>query len=244
MEVHAILGKSPALLGKMIFSVPLKKIILYVDNKNSAECQVKHFRNLYANFNPESEFPVTQFIEIPSLDDRSSLADVTLKMSQILQEKEHKSGDSVLFYSGTLPHLMVLFSSLNIGNIMSFSNGEFTIEGSSPASYQSVEFEVDEFFSIHGIKFSVSDGKINLRYKDIDLEVPKTLEEIYLDNQGILSFKWKSFSNSSKNRKEFTSFVLNLRTIIGAHSSRNIVENSVLQNWLKHIEFPFMEEEE
>ena len=241
MEVHAILGKSPALLGKMIFSVPLKKLILYVDNKNSAKRQVKHFRNLYANFNPESEFPVTQFIEIPSLDDRSSLADVTLKMSQILQEKEHKSGDSVLFYSGTLPHLMVLFSSLNIGNIMSFSNGEFTIEGSSPASYQSVEFEVDEFFSIHGIKFSVSDGKINLRYKDIDLEVPKTLEEIYLV---IISFKWKSFSNSSRNRKEFTSFVLNLRTIIGAHSSRNIVENSVLQNWLKHIEFPFMEEEE
>ena len=110
MEVHAILGKSPALIGKMIFSVPLKKIVLYVDNKNFAKRQVKRFRNLYANFNPELEFPVTQFIEIPSLDDRSSLADVALKMSQILQEKEYKNGDSVLFYSGTLPHLMVLFS--------------------------------------------------------------------------------------------------------------------------------------
>ena len=80
-------------------------------------------------------------------------------MSQILQEKEHKSGDSVLFYSGTLPHLMVLFSSLNIGNIMSFSNGEFTIEGSSPASYQSVEFEVDEFFQFMASSFQSVMGK-------------------------------------------------------------------------------------
>ena len=243
MEVHAILGKSPALLGKMIFSVPLEKIVLYVEDKTVAKKQMKRFRNLYDKFNPDSDFPLTQYIVIPRLDDRSSLADVTLKMSQILQENQNLEGDKVLFYSGTLPHLMVLFSSLNIANIMSFSNGDFTIEGSSPATYHSVEFEVDDFFTIHGVTFSVSEGKIKLTYRDKDLKIPPTLEGISLDDQGILCFNWKPCSNSRK-RKEFTTFVLNLRTIIGNHSSRNVVENSVLQNWLKHIEFPFMEEEE
>jgi hypothetical protein len=244
MHIHAVMGKSPGLLAKMLFAIEeINKLTLYTNNKKRSKKDLSYIRTEFKLRYPHRIFPYITYIHIPKLDDSSSLSQVFKQMNELCKTQLKVDKNAVLFYSGTIPHLMALMSSLKFSNIMTYTQNFFVITGSQSSHFSAPIFDYHDFLAVHGLSHNHENHEIKKSDNQYPIRIPETLDAIEMNEEGKLLFKWGKVK-TSRQRKEFILFVHEIRNVIGAHASKHIVDNPVLINWLKHVDLPFMEEEE
>ena len=234
MNLHFVQGKSIPLWCKAILSHPWTTIRLYTEDVAGA-------REILNNLYGKQDFKNVELIKIPLLNELISLENYCFEFEKSLSHLTKAGEDEVLFYSGTMPQISILVTKLGYKSIMKYNSGVFEIEGVIQKTFDECEFNITDFFRVHG--YSMTRTSAKTEFLDSSRGVlfsSNIIDDLHLSNFGKIVLHWAKPTTSGK-RKKTVKEILELIELFGSHALEHVVDDSVIEQWLKNINTPFFE---
>ena len=235
MRLHAIAGFSTVLLLKAMKAQKYSEVVIYTSKKDELNRTLSKVGGL----------PPLAFIEIPHLDDFHSTEDYAANFRLRLALLKDVDEDDILFYSGTPLAVSFLFMARNFKSYMSYNSADevFVCQGViNDVIRDRFLPSLHELLRIHGLKHkgapinelrTIGSPRKQPIIQFEDIKIVGSIIEITMARP-----------HTSGMRKKAMHQIFNLRSIIGAHSMKIIVEDPILSEWVNGIYTPWAGEEE
>jgi len=234
VNLHFVQGKSTPLWCKAILSHPWTTIRIYTEDVSGAQ-------EILDNLHGKQDFKDVELIKIPLLNELISLENYCFKFEKSLSHLPEAREDDILFYSGTMPQISILVTKLGYKSIMKYNSGAFEIEGVIQKNFDECEFKITDFFRVHGYSMTRTSAKTELLDTKRNVLFSSTIiDGLHLSNFGKIVLQWAKPTTSGK-RKKTVYDILELIELLGSHALEHVVDDSVIEQWLKNINTPFFE---
>ena len=238
MRLHAVLGYSTVTLANALLCTDWDQIILYSPSKKMAKDIVSRITKSMAGTKFSKKLN-PQIVEIPALDENTSISEMLAGTGHILSARPKTDTDHVLLYTGTVPHLIQIIKMLDIQTVLTVRGGKLSLEGFHNASWDMIPFDVDQFLLLHGLE--IKRNKIQGDNMP-PIDTLKFFDGMNMDS-GKLHLHWKK-PKSSNFKKHIARMILDLRLHLGRHTMVHHIDDELMRMWIKNSEFPLELNEE